>query len=70
MGGYKGKGKGNGDEEEGNDIVLLANHELGETLGSNRSHGGKGAFISKWTIDAKTLQVKKGEDLIQEVYNW
>lgn len=70
MGGDKGKGKGNDDEEEGDDIVLLANHELQETVGANRSHGGKGAFISKWTIDAKTLQVKKGEDLIKEVYNW
>lgn len=29
-------------------ITLLVNHELGSTKGVVRSHGSKGAFVSKW----------------------
>ena len=39
-------------------------HELGATNGVIRAHGSKGAFVSKWTIDKKTLRVMHGEDLL------
>jgi hypothetical protein len=46
---------------------LLMNHELGNAVGAVRAHGAQGAFVSKWTIDKDSLQVIKGEDLIQAV---
>jgi hypothetical protein len=49
-------------------FTLLMNHELRRTLGITRAHGAKGAFVSKWTIDKETLEVKKGEDLIQNLH--
>jgi hypothetical protein len=70
------------DEESGRDIrgdddgehakgrrtfTLLSNHEIGPTLGRVRDHGATGAFVSKWTIDAKTLEVVDGQDLIQSI---
>ena len=45
-------------------FTLLMNHEI--TVGRpgiTRAHGSNGAFVSKWTIDRKTLKVLKGEDL-------
>ncbi|HND52697.1 MAG TPA: alkaline phosphatase D family protein, partial [Pirellulaceae bacterium] len=48
-------------------FTLLMNHELGSTVGTTRTHGSKGAFVSKWTIDKSTLQVLSGQDLIQTV---
>lgn len=51
-------------------FVVLMNHELGNTLGVPRAHGGIGAFVSEWVINKKTLQVVSGSDLIREVYNW
>jgi hypothetical protein len=53
-----------------NEFILLANHEIPSNLGAERKHGAKGAFVSKWTIDSRTLKVKKGEDLIKRVYLW
>jgi hypothetical protein len=41
------------------------NHEIRADQGIVRKHGGKGAFISKWTIDVETLRVKSGADLIE-----
>ena len=51
-------------------FVVLMNHELSNTLGVPRAHGGIGAFVSEWVINKKTLQVVSGSDLIREVYNW
>lgn len=42
--------------------TLLMNHELGKTVGIARSHGGKGAFVSRWVINATTGQVISGRD--------
>jgi hypothetical protein len=46
-----------------NSFTLLSNHEIIATLGIPRAHGSKGAFVSAWTINPKTLEVTKGEDL-------
>jgi hypothetical protein len=54
-------------------FTLLMNHELVSTVGITRSHGSKGAFVSQWTIDRKTLRVLEGVDHAagpQEVYVW
>ncbi len=54
-------------------VVVLMNHEIGTSgtpaapLGVTRAHGQKGAFVSRWVIDPKTLRVKAGSDLIQTV---
>ena len=54
-------------------FTLVMNHELPVNVVSNianpvggmRAHGNAGAFVSMWTIDKSTLQVMKGEDLLQ-----
>lgn len=51
-------------------FTLLANHELGATSGVARAHGGKGAFVSRWTMCKDDFSVLHGEDLIQKVYLW
>jgi hypothetical protein len=54
-------------------FTLLMNHELDQTSGAVRAHGSTGAFVSRWTIDRKTLKALKGEDLTQrpnDVYTW
>lgn len=51
-------------------FTVLMNHELVNTAGVARAHGAPGSFVSKWTIDKKTLTVLKGEDLIQQVVTW
>jgi hypothetical protein len=51
-------------------FTLLSNHELTATVGVARSHGGKGAFVSRWTLDKETLAVTHGEDLVQSVQLW
>lgn len=48
-------------------LTVLMNHELGSTAGAVRAHGAKGAYVSKWIVDADTLEVLHGEDLIQDV---
>ncbi len=50
-------------EGSGEKFTLLVNHEITATNGIARAHGSKGAFVSAWTIDAKSLEVTKGEDL-------
>ena len=48
----------------GNEFTLLMNHEIAAARpGIVRAHGSNGAFVSRWTIDRKTLKVLKGEDL-------
>src|SRR5437868_2132858 len=51
-------------------FTLLMNHELGNSVGVPRDHGGKGAFVSKWVIDKNTLTVISGSDLMKEVFLW
>jgi len=46
------------------EFTLLMNHEITAARpGVVRAHGSNGAFVSRWTIDAETLEVKRGEDL-------
>jgi Bacterial protein of unknown function (DUF839) len=62
--------------EEGNYVAdkafmtVFMNHEIPNTLGVARAHGSTGAFVSQWTIHLNTLQVKWGQDLIQDVQLW
>ncbi|MEV0809094.1 hypothetical protein [Micromonospora sp. NPDC050200] len=71
VGGYRMAGIPDGlgayDNGDGTFTVLM-NHELANTAGVTRAHGGKGAFISKWVIDKKTLRVLSGSDLIRKVF--
>jgi hypothetical protein len=58
---------------DGHHFTLLMNHELVATVGIPRGHGSKGAFVSRWTIDRRTLEVVKGEDFTQsaqDVFLW
>lgn len=48
-------------------FTVLMTHELGNTSGVARAHGGIGAFVSEWVIDRNTLKVIKGGDLIKSV---
>jgi hypothetical protein len=47
---------------DGQDFVLLMNHELAGDAGAMRAHGSRGAFVSRWVIDRETLQVRAGQD--------
>jgi hypothetical protein len=51
-------------------FTVLMNHELGNTSGVARAHGGIGAFVSKFVINKNTLAVVSGEDLMKQVYGW
>jgi hypothetical protein len=51
-------------------FTLLMNHELPNTSGVARAHGGTGAFVSKWIIEKDDLSVVSGQDLIQQVNLW
>jgi Alkaline phosphatase PhoX len=46
------------------DFTLLMNHELRGNQGAVRRHGTTGAFVSELTIDASSLEVERGDDLI------
>ncbi|MCW5889530.1 MAG: phytase [bacterium] len=56
------------------EITLLMNHEISSGApGAVRAHGSNGAFVSRWTIDKKTLAVTSGADLTpspNHVYRW
>ena len=39
-------------------------------LGIARAHGATGAFVSEWVFDKTTLEVKSGNDLIQNVFTY
>ncbi len=45
-------------------MTVLANHELGNTVGTARATGAIGAFVSKWIINTSTWQVISGGDLV------
>jgi hypothetical protein len=51
-------------------FTLVMNHELVNTIGVERAHGAKGAFVSKWIIRKSDLTVVSGADLIQQVATW
>jgi len=62
---------GTGAYDNGNGtFTLLVSHEFGNTIGVNRAHGAKGAFVSKWVINKSDLSVVSGSDLIQKVNLW
>ncbi len=44
--------------------IVYLNHELRDAQGIARRHGVTGAFVSRWVIDRKTLEVKAGSDLV------
>ncbi|MEI6111049.1 MAG: SdiA-regulated domain-containing protein, partial [Cyanobium sp. ELA712] len=73
IGGYKMAGIPDGlgafDNGDGT-FTLLMNHEIGNTSGVTRAHGGKGAFVSSWVIRKSDLTVVSGADLIQNIYDW
>jgi hypothetical protein len=55
------------------DFTLIMNHEIPGTAGIARAHGSKGAFVSRWKIDRRTLEVLKGEDFTpsaDKVFRW
>ena len=57
----------------GNKFSLFMNHELGTTVGIERAHGSKGAFVSQWEINRHTFKVEAGKDMVQsanDVYLW
>lgn len=54
-------------------FTVMMNHEIPGTSGIVRKHGAKGAFVSRWTIDRRTLKVRKGQDFAQspsDVLTW
>jgi hypothetical protein len=51
-------------------FTVLMNHELPNTAGTVRAHGGTGAFVSKWIIRKDDLTVTHGEDLIKRIFQW
>jgi len=54
-------------------FTLIMNHELLAANGIARAHGSKGAFVSRWKIDRRTLEVVKGEDFTpspEKVFLW
>ena len=51
-------------------ITVLMNHEIDNANGVVRAHGTKGAFVSEWVINKRTLRVISGGDLIKNVYAW
>jgi len=61
-------GLGAYDNDDGTFTVLM-NHELNNAAGIPRVHGAKGAFVSEWVINKKTLAVESGDDLIKRVYH-
>lgn len=50
-------------------FTFLVNHEIPGN-GIVRAHGGKGAFVSKWTVRKADLAVLKGEDLGKRAVLW
>jgi hypothetical protein len=55
---------GLGAYQDGANVTILMNQELGATVGSVRSHGAAGAFVSKWTVNPATGAVTAGSDLM------
>jgi hypothetical protein len=51
-------------------IKIYMNHEIANDKGVVRPHGGRGAFVSEWTLDLNSLKITSGEDLIKKVMIW
>lgn len=51
-------------------LSIFMNHELASDMGKLRAHSGRGAFVSRWTLDIATLKVVDGRDLIRKVALW
>jgi Ca2+-binding RTX toxin-like protein len=51
-------------------ITVVMNHELGAADGIVRDHGGKGAFVSKWTLNKSDLSIVNVEDAIKHLYTF
>jgi len=51
-------------------FTVLMNHELGGAVGSTRTHGATGAFVSEWIVNKSDLSVVSGRDMIQRVVGW
>ena len=52
---------------------LVADHELGRTLGAVRAHGSTGAFVSQWVIERSSLKVLSGRDHLKSpngMFTW
>ena len=62
-------GMGAFDNGDGTITVLVA-HELRASLGVVRTHGAKGAFVSRWQVRKSDLKVLNGDDLINTVNLW
>lgn len=43
----------------------LINHEFGPGAGAVHKHGAKGSFVSDWSLNASTLAVESGDDLVR-----
>ena len=73
VGGYRMAGIPDGlgafDNGDGTFTVLM-NHELPNTSGVARAHGGTGAFVSKWVVRKDDLSAVSGQDLIRHVNLW
>ncbi|MFO1183360.1 MAG: hypothetical protein U1E56_01075 [Bauldia sp.] len=50
-------------------LTVLINHEIGSERGAVRGHGGKGAFVSRWTLNKDTLEVTGGRDFVDSAAN-
>jgi hypothetical protein len=48
----------------GGDFTLFMNHEFDSGAGVERRHGQRGAYVSTFTIDRETFEVKAGSDTI------
>ncbi len=51
-------------------LSIFMNHEISNEKGIPRSHGGKGSFVSQWTLNLKSLEIESGNDLIKKVMTW
>jgi hypothetical protein len=58
--------RGFGPEET---FTVVMNHEIPGN-GVVRAHGGKGAFVSRWTVRKSDLKVMGGEDQMKTVMLW
>jgi len=45
-------------------ITILVAHELAGGRGAVRGHGGKGGFVSRWTLAKDTLEIRSGQDFV------
>jgi hypothetical protein len=58
---------GLGAYQDGVNVSVLMNHELGNTVGTVRAHGAVGSFVSKWSVNPATGAVTAGSDLMTTV---